>query len=205
MNGARRAYTPSFSISYMEVLIRLIALSVSRWVPVCTRRWVCSSRGKQRGSVRKGFCRGSSLGRREDRRTSSFFLELVLGLMKVRLTPDSLRYRLDKNDTEILSTTGTVDFFLSLGSDRAIRCALKVSEEVRSLTVASQNGEIVVTLPVDQAEAWLSTDEIGLEEHVQSEGQRVQVLVEKDLGCRHGDGANDRSTSEAETFDHLRD
>lgn len=125
--------------------------------------------------------------------------------MKVRLTSDSLRYRLDQNDTEILSNTGAVDFSLSLGSDQGIRCVLEVGEQVRSLTVAFQEREIVVTLPSNQAETWLSTDEVGLEKWVESDDRQVQVLVEKDLGCRHGDGASDPSTAESETFDHLRD
>lgn len=52
-------------------------------------------------------------------------------------------------------------------------------------------------------QSWLSTDEVGLEEHVESDGQPMQVLVEKDLGCRHG---TDEASQEASpTFDHLRD
>lgn len=124
--------------------------------------------------------------------------------MKVRLTSDSLRFRLDQTDTQTLSTTGVVAFTLPLGTGEGIRCALEVDEHARSVEVRFQKGEMVVALPVDRAHEWLSTDDIGLEEHVEADGQRVQVLVEKDLGCRHGKNVGDASP-ETDTFDHLRD
>lgn len=123
--------------------------------------------------------------------------------MKVRLTSDSLRFRLDQTDAEALSSTGVVEFELGLDGT-GIRCALEVDEHARSVEATCSEREIVVLLPADRAERWLSTDEVGLEEQVESEGRPVQVLVEKDLGCRHGKESEEAS-SETETFDHLRD
>lgn len=105
----------------------------------------------------------------------------------------------------MLSTTGVVDFILSLGPSERIRCALEVDETARSVEAAIRGQEVVVSLPAEQAEEWLSTEKVGLEAHVESDGQQVQVLVEKDLGCRHGEGGGDSSEAEADTFDHLRD
>lgn len=123
--------------------------------------------------------------------------------MKVRLTSDSLRFRLDQTDTETLSKTGSVAVHLPLGPDRGLRCALDVDDHARTLSVTFSGDAVVVTLPGNRAERWLSTDEIGLEEHVQSNGRHIRVLVEKDLGCRHGE--DEASETQSDTFTHLRE
>jgi hypothetical protein len=118
--------------------------------------------------------------------------------MKVRLTEDMLRVRLDRSDVDALSSSGSVDFALSLGSGATIRCTLRVDAVADTIHATLTGNEVAVILPADQAHRWIASDTIGLEGEVTGE-PATHILIEKDLGCRHPDDA-----PEAQTFDHLR-
>lgn len=121
-------------------------------------------------------------------------------VMKVRLTADMLRMRLDQRDVEALAESGRVAFVLSLGSDQSLRCTLNVQDTSRAVTATYTGDELRVTLPADRAHSWMTTDAVSIEEQIEVDGSTTQILVEKDLGCRHGD-----DVPQASTFDHLRE
>jgi hypothetical protein len=121
--------------------------------------------------------------------------------MKVRLTEDMLRVRLDRSDVDALSSSGSVDFALSLGSGATIRCTLRVDAVADTIHATLTGNEVAVILPADQAHRWIASDTIGLEGQVTGE-PATHILVEKDLGCRHTDDASE--TGAPQTFDHLR-
>jgi len=122
--------------------------------------------------------------------------------MKVRLTADMLRLRLDRSDVDALSSSGSVGFALSLGSDATIRCTLRVDAAADTIHATLTGNEVAVTLPVEQAHRWIASDAIGLEGQVTGE-PATRILIEKDLGCRHTDDAPEAGAPQ--TFDHLRE
>ncbi len=122
--------------------------------------------------------------------------------MKVRLTADTLRLRLDQPDVDALSSSGTVDFTLPL-DDAALRCILRVDSAADALSASLAEGAITVTLPADQAHRWIASDAVSLDGTVDAAGATTRILIEKDLGCRHTDEGS--AADATPTFDHLRD
>ncbi len=120
--------------------------------------------------------------------------------MKVRLTADMLRMRLDQRDIEALAESGRVGFVLSLGPDPSLRCTLAVQDPSRAVTATYTGHEIRVTLPTERAHSWMTTDAVSIEAQIEVDGSTTQILIEKDLGCRHGDDG-----PQASAFDHLRE
>lgn len=123
--------------------------------------------------------------------------------MKVRLTKDMIRVRVDQPDVDRLAASGTVAFALPLGDDRALRCVLEIRDGTREVEAQCTEREIRVLLPRDRAEEWMTTDAIGLEGRIATDDGPTRILVEKDVGCRHGDDAS--ASANTSTFDHLRD
>lgn len=122
--------------------------------------------------------------------------------MKVRLTADMLRIRLDQTDVDALSSSGTVALTLPL-AHTALRCTLRVDAAADALSASFAKNTITVTLPADRATRWMSSDTISLEGQVDTDGATTRLLVEKDLGCRHTDDEPDATPDRM--FDHLRD
>ncbi len=123
--------------------------------------------------------------------------------MKVRLTADMLRLRLDQPDVDALSSSGSVAFGLPL-SNGTLRCILRVDSAADALSASLAEGAITVTLPADQAHRWIASDAVSLEGQIDGDATPTRILVEKDLGCRHTDDAPDAAAN-PQMFDHLRD
>ena len=123
--------------------------------------------------------------------------------MKVRLTAEMLRLRLDQPDVDALSASGAVGFVLPLGPDGALPCALRVDATADAIGAVFSDDGLVVTLPANRAARWISSDAISLEGHVDAGPSSTRILIEKDLGCRHPGKAADAAESQA--FDHLRE
>lgn len=122
--------------------------------------------------------------------------------MKVRLTADMLRLRLDLSDVDALSSSGAVGFLLPLGPGGAIRCTLRVDATADAIRAERTDHEIAVVLPAEQAHRWMTSDAIGLDGQVTGE-PATRILIEKDLGCGHTDDESETATPQ--TFDHLRE
>lgn len=122
--------------------------------------------------------------------------------MKVRLTEDMLRLRLDQADVDALSASGVVELTLPLAG-AVLRCTLRVDATTDALSASFEKGTISVTLPADQATRWITSDAVSLEGAIDAGGTSGRLLVEKDLGCRHTDADPDGASDQM--FDHLRD
>lgn len=122
--------------------------------------------------------------------------------MKVRLTADMLRIRLNQSDVDALSSSGTVGFTLPLGGT-PLRCALRTDAAAESISASFTDDAITVTLPAGLARRWMTSEAISLEGAAEAGEAASRVLVEKDLGCRHPGDAPDAEATQ--TFDHLRD
>jgi hypothetical protein len=127
--------------------------------------------------------------------------------MKVRLTADMLRLRLNQADVDALSASGRVGFSLLLEAGReesgALQCVLRIDTAARAMSASFIGRALTVTLPAEQANRWIASNAISLEGTVGIGDVPTRILVEKDLGCRHADDPSDASTSQ--TFDHLRE
>lgn len=51
-----------------------------------------------------------------------------------------------------------------------------------------ENGKVTVMLPSSRAQAWISSNQVGLEEYLALEGgEWLHLLIEKDFPCKHMD------------------
>lgn len=123
--------------------------------------------------------------------------------MKVRLTTDMLRLRLDQSDVDALTSSGSVAFGLPL-SNGTLRCMLRMDAAADVLTASLTERAITVILPASQARRWIVSDAVSLEGQIDGDATPTRILVEKDLGCRHTDDAPDAAAN-PQMFDHLRD
>jgi len=122
--------------------------------------------------------------------------------MKVRLTANMLRLRLNRSDVDTLSSSGAVEVTLPM-ANAALRCTLRVDATADALSASLAESTVMVTLPADQAHRWIASDAVSLDGQIDAAGTSTRILVEKDLGCRHTDDAPDAASDPM--FDHLRD
>jgi hypothetical protein len=111
--------------------------------------------------------------------------------MKLRLEEKSLRLRLSGEEVAQFATTGRVAYTIAFGPtpDQTLHYALEklpATAEAKEVAVRYMAGTLAVEVPTMLAEEWTNTEKNGFSaEIVVAEGQRLRILVEKDLDCRH--------------------
>lgn len=105
--------------------------------------------------------------------------------MKLRIDGLSMRLRLTSEEVAQLAQEGRVGEALPFGGtrDQELRYSLVVSDEAAALGVEYDAGDIRVIVPRAWAENWPESDSIGLDGALPN---GTSLLVEKDIGCRHG-------------------
>lgn len=105
--------------------------------------------------------------------------------MKLRCAHNSLRLRLRKSDIAQLQAEGFVQESIAFGAGHTLMYRLQIAA-VPALSASFENGCIRVQIPVQEAQRWMDSEQVGLESH-----QALHILVEKDFPCRHTE-AEDR-------------
>ena len=120
--------------------------------------------------------------------------------MKFRLEDNTLRLRLSEAELTEFAATGRVVGSTNFGSDpaqqlyyalertAATSAAAPIAEGVTAngLALNYAAGNITVRVPAELADEWTGTARIGFSgEILVAENQRLRILVEKDLDCRH--------------------
>jgi hypothetical protein len=115
--------------------------------------------------------------------------------MKLRIEDDTLRLRLSSGEVEEFARTGRVESFVHFGTtpEQRLTYALeRGSEPAQTLPHAEpvqvhyEPGSLTVLVPFALAKAWVETDQNGFSHDLPlAENQRLHILVEKDLDCRH--------------------
>jgi hypothetical protein len=107
--------------------------------------------------------------------------------MKLRLTPDSVRLRLNQTDVaqfaEKEEITERVEF-----PGAVLRYSLRRNGGSANGTSRFENGELIVTVPEGHAKRWISSErEVGLyyEQEVEG-GKPLHLIIEKDFQCIDG-------------------
>ena len=108
--------------------------------------------------------------------------------MKLQLTPQSLRLRLDETDVQDFAQHGELSHTLLLGNEPGFTYTLRQLPAAApgGLAVRQLAGAIVVEVPADQARQLIDGTLISLKGEVsRPNGQLIRILVEKDLGPSH--------------------
>ena len=109
--------------------------------------------------------------------------------MTIRLDDRSLRLRLSEADLETLDREGEVETRTPFSADAALRYRLRAAG-VNCIGARFDDEGVTVSVPHELVRGWTSDERVGFEE-VQPTGgdEPLRILVEKDLGCRHGKSA----------------
>jgi hypothetical protein len=107
--------------------------------------------------------------------------------MKLRLTSDSVRLRLNQTDVAQLAQSGGLSEKVEFPGRVTFTYGLRVSCESEQGTARFADGELIVNIPAAPAAAWMgSNKEVGLYYDQESEGGVLRLIIEKDFQCIDG-------------------
>lgn len=106
--------------------------------------------------------------------------------MKLRLRENAIRLRLLQPEVRQLQETGNVSENIVFGVNPAesLTYSLRVSAESEKIHAQIINNRIEIFLPVNEAENWADSNEVGLyaTQEIGDLGE-LQIIVEKDFVC----------------------
>lgn len=103
--------------------------------------------------------------------------------MKIRIRGNSIRYRLDKKDIEVLQTAGKVEEATSIGAGQLHFC-IKAKTGATAPFIKLEGSAIHLSFPKEQVQQWTDTEQVGFSAEIpNADGSVLQILVEKDFKC----------------------
>lgn len=116
--------------------------------------------------------------------------------MKIRLRGNSIRYRLDKTDIELLETTGKVESITHIGAGTLHFCVR--SKEITDPVIKLEHDGVHLLVPAARLTNWYAPDQVGFEVVLpNTDGSELKILVEKDFKC-----LTERNEDESQSFDN---
>lgn len=106
--------------------------------------------------------------------------------MKLRLRENSIRLRLLQSEVVQLRGIGNVSETIVFGINPAenLTYSLRVSEDADEISAQMTDNQIEVFLPLNAAESWVDTNEVGLyAEQKIGDLTTLKIIVEKDFVC----------------------
>lgn len=116
--------------------------------------------------------------------------------MKIRIRDNSLRYRLDKKDINLLQEQQQVASDTIIGAGKLHFCIKARAADAAAIRL--ENNAVHLSLPLPQVRQWTETDQVGFElELPNTDGSVLKILVEKDFKC-----LTERGEDESAAFDN---
>lgn len=111
--------------------------------------------------------------------------------MKLRIYGNSLRLRLSPNDLDVMLEEGRVESWTGFGPDKRFVYALETNPDIETLVAEFDQDALTLAIPSAWLEKWSEDERIGFESMQAIDGdQKLHLLVEKDMGCRHTEAAS---------------
>lgn len=89
-----------------------------------------------------------------------------------------------KSDIASLKQEGEIREYIQFGPGTVFSFAL-MTKEVDAIEATFDGQSISVLLPIAQANAWMNSQDVGMEKHqVLGEGDSLHILIEKDFPCQ---------------------
>ncbi|SFD25214.1 hypothetical protein SAMN05518672_1011277 [Chitinophaga sp. CF118] len=115
--------------------------------------------------------------------------------MKIRIRGNSIRYRLDKQDIQLLREQQKVEETTTIGAGTLHFC---IKSKNSGPAIKLEQSGVHLSLPAEQVKNWVETEEVGFSlELPNSDGSVLQILVEKDFKC-----LTERDEDESMAFDN---
>lgn len=104
--------------------------------------------------------------------------------MKLRCVHNSIRIRVKKSDLQELDKAGIITETLAFGGSTMFAFALAVDLMAETVNAAYVDNLLAVNLPLDVAQTWINSDEVGIEvTNELDNGESLHILIEKDFPC----------------------
>ena len=107
--------------------------------------------------------------------------------MKLRMHGNSLRLRLNRAEVARLAETGLVEEVVQFAPEVAFRYALETAADGDGPRALYADGGVRVLVPAAAAREWASTERVA----ISGEQATLNILVEKDFQCLHGESELD--------------
>ena len=107
--------------------------------------------------------------------------------MKLRISGNSIRFRLSQSDVRRLLDTGSIEESASFGANPENRFsyALLFAPMAAETGAAFSNSRLTVEIPKDKGIEWAASEAVGIEsvQRISGAGD-MKILIEKDFACR---------------------
>jgi hypothetical protein len=116
--------------------------------------------------------------------------------MKIRISGNSLRFRLRKHDMALLCNSGSITEKIEFGetADQQIGFSLSSCNHSKMSMVFKDN-MVQIAIPKNQLDAWSNTEQVGIVEELTTPmGKSVSILIEKDFACLDADEVENMDT-----------
>ena len=108
--------------------------------------------------------------------------------MKVRISGNSIRFRLKQSEVQTFGEQGILSEITEFGTavEDTLTFTLSVSSS-HTFRISNIDNTIVIEVPQMLAKKWTQTGLVGFEEHINTgKGKTIKILVEKDFKCLDG-------------------
>ena len=105
--------------------------------------------------------------------------------MKIRLTKNSIRFRLKQPEVLHFEKTGFITERIEFGADEEDQISFCLKRfDGKELMIEKEKNSVTVSIPERLFHQWTDTDLVGLEEQLNTDkGKAISVLIEKDFAC----------------------
>ena len=110
--------------------------------------------------------------------------------MKLRCIKNSIRLRVRKSEIAQLGQGIVIREEVGFpGETPGLIFSLEMGSDLQKVSASFKNNLIQIVLPKDQAQHWISTNEVSIEEQLPiSDTEQLHLLIEKDFPCTDREG-----------------
>jgi hypothetical protein len=113
--------------------------------------------------------------------------------MKIRIRGNSIRYRLDKKDIEVLQIEQQVSETTPIGA-----ASLHFAITAGAPSIVLEQNTVTLYVPAQQLKTWILTEQVGFSMELPNpDNTSLHILVEKDFKC-----LTERNEDETMAFDN---
>jgi hypothetical protein len=106
--------------------------------------------------------------------------------MKLRIKGDSLRLRVSRSEVATLLAGDCLEETIHFTPEPVAKLtyALQQEQSLRRPTIQYRENRVAILIPADQANAWGTTDQVGIAEDINvGNFGSLALLIEKDFAC----------------------
>lgn len=120
--------------------------------------------------------------------------------VKLRLTHNSIRIRVQRSELTQLGETGTIQESVAFPTTTTFQYEITMHDG-QDIEASYNGAKMSIKIPNEMAQSWIESTQVGIEAHLSLSGKdQLHVLIEKDFPC-----ADRPNEDKSETFWELTD